>query len=593
MPYLLIAVAALALGPLALDRLRQHPALGDGIDGFVLVSITGLVFLHFVPQALEEGSYGVLAALLVGFLLPLVLERFSRRAEGPVDRLGLLLGFSGLAIHAVLDGAALATVEGGSDAPLALAVILHRFPAGIAVWWLAATVWGRRSGVAAIVVLMAATVAGFYFGASLLQIHGNADGIQLYQALVGGALMHVAVHPGHARQRGSERWAEGWGGIAAVVLLISASVLPGLEDEAGQLPFLLRFSALLAESAPALLLAYLCAGLLTAFMPSASIRWLGRGRPLTQAVRGMLVGQPFPICSCGVVPLYRSLVARGAPPAAALAFLVATPELGLDAVLLSIPLLGPDVTILRLITGATAALLVGWLVGGRLNALPTSHEHGEEHDSGETLGSRFRTAITTGTGEVVDHTAPWILLGLAVAALVVPLVDGGWLAQLPSPVAIVLFAALGFPMYVCAASATPLVATLIAVGLSPGAGIAFLITGPATNLSTLGVISGLHGRNASGAFAITLVVFAVSAGLLVDWVFPSLRVPTLTELTQNEPSAVQLTCLVGLMLLFGASLARRGVRHFAAEISAGLGWDHDQDDHGHGHHHHDHGHAHS
>lgn len=594
MLYLLTALAALIVGPLTLDRLRQRPALGDGVDGFVLVSITGLVFLHFVPQAIEEKDYGVLVALLAGFLLPLSLERLFGRAQGPVDRLGLLLGFSGLAIHAALDGAALATVDGRSDAPIALAVVLHRFPAGIAVWWLATTVWGYRSGLIAIAVLMATTVIGFYFGATVTHVHGDASAIQLYQALVGGALVHVAVHPSHARERGDRLWTEGWGGIAAIVLLVSAAVLPGLEAGGGPLPFLSRFSALLAESAPALLLAYLCAGLLTAFMPSASIRWLGRGRALTQAGRGMLVGLPFPICSCGVVPLYRSLVARGAPPAAALAFLVATPELGLDAVLLSVPLLGPDVTVLRLITAAAAALLVGWLVGGRLAPLSVQQENGGG-DAALSLGTRFRSALVTGTGDVVDHTAPWILLGLAVAALVVPLVDGGWLAQLPSPLAILLFAALGFPMYVCAASATPLVATLIAVGLSPGAGIAFLITGPATNLSTLGVISGLHGKYAAAAFAAILVVFAVSAGLIVDWVFPSLRVPTLTELTHNEPSALQIACLVGLLLLFGASLARRGVRRFAGEISAGLGWahDHDHDHHGHGHHHHGHDHDHA
>jgi uncharacterized membrane protein YraQ (UPF0718 family) len=170
---------------------------------------------------------------------------------------------------------------------------------------------------------------------------------------------------------------------------------------------------LTAESAPALLLAYLFAGLLSAFLPSGSIRWLGRRGPLSQAGRGMMVGLPFPICSCGVVPLY------------------------------------------------------------------------------------------------------------------------------PSPVAVLLFAALGFPTYVCAASATPLVAALLAAGLSPGAGIAFLITGPATNLSTLGLLSSLHGRRTAIAFAAVLVAFAVAAGLAIDVVFGKLDEPTLAELTEEAPSTLQ------------------------------------------------------
>ncbi len=584
MAYLLIAVAALAVGPAVLDRLRQRPALAAALDGFVVVSITTLIFLHFVPAAVEERHFAVLAALLVGFLVPLLLERLNRDEGGQADRWALLLGITGLAIHAGLDGAALATVEGdGSDTSLALAVILHRLPVGIAVWWLATTVLGRRSGLATLITLMGATVAGFYFGGAVMQLPGTSEVVELYQAVVGGGLVHVVFHPGHVLRRSGRPRAEGWGGLAALAFVLVVAVLPGAADAHGPDSFLYRLFVLAAESAPALLLAYVFAGLLSAFLPSASIRWLGRGGPLSQAGRGMLVGLPFPICSCGVVPLYRTLVARGAPPAAAMAFLVATPELGLDAILLSIPLLGTDVTMLRLATAGTAALLVGWWVGGRLKALPAPAEKHRDAQAGGGLGARLRSALTTGMGEVVDHTAPWILLGLGVAALVAPWLDGGWLAALPSPVAIVLFAALGFPIYVCAASATPLVAALLAAGLSPGAGIAFLITGPATNFSTLGVLSSLHGRRAAVAFAVVLVAFAVASGVTIDAVFGTFDSPTLAELTEEEPSTLGLVSLAGLTLLFGASIARRGVRRFVAEIGVGLGWNHD--------HHHDHAHA--
>ncbi|MEL7449938.1 MAG: permease [Pseudomonadota bacterium] len=587
MSYLLIALAALAMGPVILNRLRERPALGDALDGFVVVAITGLIFLHFVPHAVEERNVAVLVCLIFGFLLPIILERLTRDIRGTVDRWGLLLGVSGLAVHAAFDGAALATVDpGGADTPLALAVILHRLPVGVAVWWLTSSVVGNRGGVASLLALMVATAAGFYFGSELAHVHDGASLVEMYQAVVGGALVHVVLHPAHAHHTQRKDRAEGWGALTALGLLLVVAVLPEADAEDGPVPFLTRLLVLSAESAPALLVAYLFAGLLSAFLPSASIRWLGKGRPLTQAGRGMLVGLPFPICSCGVVPLYRTLVAKGAPPAAAMAFLVATPELGLDAVLLSIPLLGPDVTILRLVTAAVAALLVGWWVGGRLSAHTTSAESQDEAPTTSSVGTRMRAALVSGAGEIVDHTAPWIVLGLGVAALVAPWLESGWLAELPSPLAVVLFAALGFPTYVCAASATPLVAALLAAGLSPGAGIAFLITGPATNLSTLGVLSSLHGKRAAAAFAVFLVMFAIAAGLLIDVAFTSLNIPSLSELTEEAPSLIQLLCLAGLALLFGASIARRGIRRFAAEISAGLGWTHDHD------HDHEHQHAH-
>ena len=576
MSYLLIALAALALGPVILNRLHRRPALAAALDGFVVVSISGLIFLHFVPHAVEHQHVAVLLALVVGFLLPVVLERLTRDVRGRVDRWGLLLGLTGLAIHAGLDGAVLATVAGGgADRSLALAVILHRLPVGIAVWWLATTVLGRRSGVAAIVALIVATAIGYQLGSEVMGHLHESELVLLFQAFVGGALVHVVMHPGHGLHMAGKPRAEGWGGLAALGLLLVVAVLPAAEGDHGPGPFLARLFVLSAESAPALLLAYVFAGLLSAFLPSASIRWLGRGGALSQAGRGMAVGLPFPICSCGVVPLYRTLVAKGAPPAAAMAFLVATPELGIDAILLSIPLLGPDVTVLRLATAGAAALLVGWWVGGRLKSLPVQPEEHPDAPAEGGLGARLRAALVTGTGEVVDHTAPWILLGLGTAALVAPWLEGGWLAQLPSPVAIVLFAALGFPTYVCAASATPLVAALLAAGLSPGAGIAFLITGPATNLSTLGVLSSLHGKRAAAAFATTLVAIAVASGLTIDLVFDTLDVPTLAELTEDAPSALQLLSLAGLTVLVGASVARRGIRRFFGEIREGLGWKHD------------------
>ncbi|MEM9760444.1 MAG: hypothetical protein AAF933_14475, partial [Pseudomonadota bacterium] len=103
---------------------------------------------------------------------------------------------------------------------------------------------------------------------------------------------------------------------------------------------------------------------------------------------------------------------------------------------------------------------------------------------------------------------------------------------------------------------------------------------------------------AAVAFATVLVAFAIAAGVVIDLLFESLNIPTLAELTKESPSTLQVLCLAGLLLLFGASIARRGIRSFAAEIRDGLGWshdhDHDHDHHGHDHHHHHHhGHSHS
>ena len=93
------------------------------------------------------------------------------------------------------------------------------------------------------------------------------------------------------------------------------------------------------QSAPALILAYFLCGLISVYLPSAPLRWMQKGKPAKQAMKGMMVGLPLPVCTCGVLPLYRTFINKGVPLSASTAFLIATPELGIDALLLSIPLL--------------------------------------------------------------------------------------------------------------------------------------------------------------------------------------------------------------------------------------------------------------
>ncbi len=572
MPYLIAALLAMVAGPLLDAGIGRRRGFSPLLDGFSGTALPGLIFLAFVPAAVGEGQWFVLLALLGGFMLPLAAEGASGKAAGPTHRLALLAGISGFVVHAALDGAALATLPPDASPSFPMAVVLHRLPVGVAVWWLVTREMDARAGVAALVGLTLGTVGGYAFGGVLEGMASGSGTLTLYQAAVGGSLVHVAMHRRVAAADAADRRREGWGAVLALALLLAVFAVgtdAGGGESAG---FMSRLYVLAAESAPALLLAYVCAGLLSAFLPQRSVRWMERGGGLSQAARGMAIGLPFPVCSCGVVPLYRSLIKRGAPPAAAMAFLVATPELGLDAVLLSIPLLGPEVTVLRLVTAALVALLVGWWVGGRIRKAEAAEERVDA--PGETPGVRRRlaAALRTGTGEVVDHTAPWIVLGLGVAALVTPILESGWLGGLPPVADVLLFALLGFPTYVCAASATPLVAAFLATGLSPGAGIAFLITGPATNISTLGLIGSLHGRRAAIAFAAVMVTLAVSAGIAVNAAFGALSVPSLEALTEELPSPLQQASLVLLAGLFLRSVVRRGPRAFVGELREGLGW---------------------
>ena len=120
--------------------------------------------------------------------------------------------------------------------------------------------------------------------------------------------------------------------------------------------------------------------------------------------------------------------------------------------------------------------------------------------------------------EVVDDTAAWIVTGLAIAALFSPDTLPGVFGPLPPHVDVLGFALLGLPLYVCASGATPLAAALIFAGASPGAAVAFLLAGPASNVTTLGILSKMHGKGQAWLFGGVVVVLSVVLGVGVNMV---------------------------------------------------------------------------
>ena len=181
------------------------------------------------------------------------------------------------------------------------------------------------------------------------------------------------------------------------------------------------FINLTLEAAPALVLAYCFAGLLNALIVQKALVWLKRGGAPKQAVKGLAFGLPLPICSCGVLPLYETLVSRGVPATAAIAFLVAKPELGIDAMLISLPLLGVKLSVARLLAAVCVALLIALVLGQKVPNLRNDVEH--QTTERIPLAKRLHDGLKYGFGPLVDHTIPWMIVGIAIAAYAEPLMD--------------------------------------------------------------------------------------------------------------------------------------------------------------------------
>lgn len=194
MAYLIAAAVAPVLGPLLYRALHPRERWVRVVDNFVYLAVPVLVGLQLLPGMLRERSVLPLVLVGLGLLVPSVFERASRFLAEHTDRAALVVGLSGLALHALLEGAALPSATSG-DVAFGVAVVLHRVPVGLVIWWLVRPRWGVRAAGAAVGTLVALTVGGYVAGGGLVSsLHGA--GTDLYQAFVAGSLLHVVFHQG-------------------------------------------------------------------------------------------------------------------------------------------------------------------------------------------------------------------------------------------------------------------------------------------------------------------------------------------------------------------------------------------------------------
>ena len=358
-----------------------------------------------------------------------------------------------------------------------------------------------------------------------------------------------------------------------------------------------NFWQLFLLSAPWLMLGLLIAGLLNVYLPANFLnKHLGKEGFWT-TVKAALIGAPMPLCSCGVIPAAIGLRRAGASKSATTAFLVSTPETGVDSVSVSYVLLGPFMAIIRPIAAICSAIVAGVLVGrdgdkqsvkpaagadiktsccaaksGELKpaqpevktscCAPKAAEPEAKTSCCDTdtpsaapqsQWQKMRQAISFSCNKLLSDTMVWLMIGLFFAALVQTYVPESFLTQWGSGIlAMLVVIVISIPMYICATASTPIAAGLLLSGVSPGAVLVFMLAGPATNIATLGVVANELGKRAVVAYLTGVIGVALIFGFLTDYLvmeFGFVVTPLLGEEHQVLPHWLSLVCGVILMAL--------------------------------------------
>jgi len=328
---------------------------------------------------------------------------------------------------------------------------------------------------------------------------------------------------------------------------------------------------LLLESSIYVIFGLLVGGILRAFLnPGSVARHLGTGR-FKSVFKAAFLGIPLPLCSCGVLPAAVSLKKQGADKGAVTAFMISTPESGVDSIAITWALLDPVMTIARpvaaFVTATVAGIAENFLgsktegktklpdlscpVDGCCDGIDCS---AEEHKNHHTLMEKIRAGLKFAATDVWNDMAVWFLFGLLLAGIITTLIPedvfarylGGGLS------AMLLILVIGIPLYICATASTPIAAALILKGVSPGAALVFLLVGPATNITSLTVLMGVLGKRATAIYFASVATCAVLFGLAVDYVYLSLGISAQAIIgTASElfPYPLELAGAVILLLL--------------------------------------------
>lgn len=229
---LILSIVFLLLGPAVYEFGRTRPTLRQFLDGIVFITIAGIVFVHIIPESIEAGGNAAIVFLLLGLAFPVLLEHRFHDAVPQAHGFILALAALGIVVHAAIDGIALVPAADGDfwrGNELAVSVVLHRLPVGMAVWWSIRANFGKMTAFGVFALIIAVTVAA-YLAAEPVIAMAAASSVAWFQAFVSGSLIHVAAFGArHEHPVEGETRRPGWAYRAGILLgLFLLFTLPGL-----------------------------------------------------------------------------------------------------------------------------------------------------------------------------------------------------------------------------------------------------------------------------------------------------------------------------------------------------------------------------
>ena len=193
---LFLSIISLFIGPILYQWMRRGGFVAKAFDKLIIAVLILLMALFLIPESWAALGYWSVALILAGYLAPGLLEQLIKKAAHTLHLVSMLLALAGLALHAMLDGAALNAGDGVMASNLSLAIVIHRFGVGMMIWMMVQPLFGKKTAFGLLGFVSLATVGGFLLSENLTGLEGGYA-MSVIQALIIGMIVHSLVHRSH------------------------------------------------------------------------------------------------------------------------------------------------------------------------------------------------------------------------------------------------------------------------------------------------------------------------------------------------------------------------------------------------------------
>jgi uncharacterized membrane protein YraQ (UPF0718 family) len=266
------------------------------------------------------------------------------------------------------------------------------------------------------------------------------------------------------------------------------------------------FLSVLTQAMPFLIFGVVLSSVIAVFVPAGFFARALPGHPALAVPVAGAAGALLPGCECASVPIAGALVRRGVTPAAAIAFLLASPAV--NPVVLAATAVAfagnPRMVAARAVASLVTACVMGWLwlrIGRpewiKLPPRP------------ELAGTSRSVAFWAACRHDLTQSGGFLVVGAAAAATLNVAVPKHWLQALGhNPVLGVLtLAVLAVVLSICSEADAFVAASLREFSLT--ARLAFLVVGPMVDLKLFAMQAGTFGRGFANRFAPATFLLAI------------------------------------------------------------------------------------